>query len=203
MRTHAGTVSPTPATLSKGTFGRASREIGAVGALGPLNGRARLCHLGHFKYPPYAAIERLNDVACHCRDCHYLWGGAPAYAMIFRAEDVAVTSGAAREHWVSPPRGNRIVRMFCETCGTPLFAWNARHPEFLLVKAGSLDDPSQFRQQANIRPRPAQPWPCIDAAVPRLADDPKPDLSALPELVRSLLVRAAGFAAGCLRPGRR
>ena len=56
-------------------------------------------------------------------------GGAPAHAMIMRSEDVTITKGSAKEHWTLSAKGNRIAR-----CGTPLFAKNERHPEFLLIK---------------------------------------------------------------------
>jgi hypothetical protein len=47
-------------------------------------------------------------------------------------------------------KGNRVARWFCEACGTPLFTKNEKYPEFLPVKVGNLDDPSQFHVQANI-----------------------------------------------------
>src|ERR1700730_1861561 len=81
-------------------------------------------------------------VSCHCRHCQYVSGGAPTHAVIMRSEDVIITKGAAREHWALSEKGNRIARLFCERCGTPLFAKNETYPEFLPVKVGSLDDPS-------------------------------------------------------------
>jgi hypothetical protein len=84
-------------------------------------------------------------VSCHCRHCHYVSGGAPAHAVIMRSEDLIITKGAAKEHWTLSEKGNRIARLFCDQCGTPLFAKNETHPEFLPVKVGSLDDPKIFQ----------------------------------------------------------
>ena len=130
-------------------------------------------------------------ISCHCRDCQYVSGGAPAHAMILLEKDVTITKGTPREHWTTSAKGNRIARLFCETCGTPLFAKNAQHPEYFPVKIGSLDDPSTFHVQANIWVNAAQPWHHVDAAVPRFAHDPELGLTALVELVRTSAVKLA------------
>jgi hypothetical protein len=129
------------------------------------------------------------SLSCHCRDCQYVSGGAPAHVMIMRSNDVAITRGAPIEHWTISMKSNRIARLFCEQCGTPLFAKNEMHPEFLSVKVGSLDDPSTFRPQANIWTRSAQPWHYFDAAIPHFEHDPEISIVALIEVARSLLVR--------------
>jgi hypothetical protein len=128
-------------------------------------------------------------VSCHCRDCQYASGGAPAHALILLREHVRITKGAPKEHWSLSAKGNRIARLFCEHCGTPLFARNEAHPEFLPVKIGSLDDPAAFRPQANIWVCSAQPWHDLDPAIPRFDRDPELGISALVELARSSLVR--------------
>jgi len=128
-------------------------------------------------------------VSCHCRHCQYVSGGAPTHAVIMRSEDVIITKGAAREHWALSEKGNRIARLFCERCGTPLFAKNETYPEFLPVKVGSLDDPSFFRPQANIWTKSARPWHFLDAAIPQFEREPEMGATALFEVARSLIVR--------------
>jgi len=143
-------------------------------------------------------------VSCHCRDCQYVSGGAPAHVLIMRAEDVVITKGSLKGYSTISAKGNRIGRLFCENCGTPVFAKNEKHPEVLPIKVGSLDDPSRFRTQANIWNASAQPWHCFDAAVPRFKHDPDINLNALIELVRSQAVklgRAARLFATADRDG--
>jgi hypothetical protein len=140
-------------------------------------------------------------VSCHCRDCQYVSGGAPAHVLVLLREHVTITQGTAKEHWTLSAKGNRIARLFCEACGTPLFARNEKHPEFLPVKVGSLDDPSGFRPQANIWVKSAQPWHDLDPAIPLFDQDPEMGISALLELARSSLVKL-GRRAGLL-PRRR
>jgi hypothetical protein len=154
------------------------------------------CLCGAVRYELNSAPKL--SVSCHCRDCQYVSGGAPAHALIMRAEDVTITQGQVKEYWTLSAKGNRVARIFCEVCGTPLFAKNEKHPEFLPVKVGGLDDPSQFRTQANIWTQSAPPWHCLDSAVPRFKEDPEIGLTALFELTRTSIVRlgrAVGFFA--------
>jgi hypothetical protein len=93
--------------------------------------------------------------------------------MISRAEDVTITKGHPKQYWMISAPGNRVARLFCENCGTPLFAKNEKHPEFLAIKVGTLDDPSPFRSQADIWTQSAQPWHSLDEAVPRFQQNPE------------------------------
>jgi len=153
------------------------------------------CFCGAIRYEVSAPPQ--VTLSCHCRDCQYVSGGAPAHAMIVGADDVAITKGKPKEHRTISAKGNRMARLFCETCGTPLFAKNEAHPEILQVKAGSLDDTSQFHMQANAWVSSAPPWHFIDAEVMRFPRDPEMGFKAFLELARSSIVklgRAAGIA---------
>ena len=110
--------------------------------------------------------------ACHCRDCQHVSGGAPAYAMLFAQAPFKLTKETPCAFWSVSERGHRVARSFCEVCGTPLFAENADHPEFIAIKVGSLSDPSVFKPAGHIWTRSAQSWHAIDPALPRWEQDP-------------------------------
>ena len=110
--------------------------------------------------------------ACHCRDCLYVSGGAPANVMILPRAAVTITKGAPRAFTNKSARGNDVSRSFCADCGTPLFSETAAQPQFLAVKAGSLDDPGQFKPIANIWVSSAQPWAHIDPGLARFDKNP-------------------------------
>lgn len=38
--------------------------------------------------------------------------------------------------------GNPISRNFCPNCGSPVFTISPRHPGYIWVRAGTLDDPT-------------------------------------------------------------
>ena len=140
-------------------------------------------------------------VSCYCRDCQYVSGGAPAHALIIRAEDVTITKGRAKEYWTTSAKGNRVARMFCQTCGTPLLAKNEKHPEFLAIKVGSLDDPSQFRARANIWVKSSQSWHRVGGTIPRFKSDPDFGLTAFIELARTSIVKLCQAARYCRKSG--
>jgi hypothetical protein len=41
--------------------------------------------------------------------------------------------------------GNSLSRHFCPECGSPLFTSSPRHPQWVFVKAGALDDPAAVK----------------------------------------------------------
>ena len=65
--------------------------------------------------------------------------------------------------------GNVAVREFCGVCGTPLFARSLARPDFLVVKAASLDDPSWYAPEADFWVESAQPWDHMNASIPKFA----------------------------------
>jgi len=54
--------------------------------------------------------------------------------------------------------GNNVRRGFCPECGTPLFAVNDAHKDFIGVKAATLDDPTWFQPTLDSWISSAQPW---------------------------------------------
>ncbi len=144
-----------------------------------------LCGAVRYEVNGRAQIE----FSCHCRDCQHVSGGAPAHVLIMQSQDVTVTKGQAREYWTASAKGRRVARLFCCQCGAPLFAKNEKHPQYMAIKVGSLDDPSGFRSQANIWTKSAQPWHHLDAAVPHFKQNPELGLAALFEFLRTTAVK--------------
>jgi hypothetical protein len=129
------------------------------------------------------------DLSCYCRECQYVSGGGPSHTIIMLSKDVRITRGEPKEYWTVSAKGRRVARIFCEKCGTPLFARNEKLPQYLAVKVGSLDDPSVFEPQANIWVRSAQRWHHLDAGISRFKENPELGVTALFELVRSAAVK--------------
>ena len=114
------------------------------------------CACGQIRYGFYEPIAA--QVACHCRACQYASGGAPAYVVSVRRDEFRVTKGRPREFSTLADSGNHVTRVFCENCGTPLYAYNDAHPEFCAVKVGSLDEPEKYKPRMHIWMSEAQPW---------------------------------------------
>jgi hypothetical protein len=57
--------------------------------------------------------------------------------------------------------GATVIRQFCATCGSPLFASSAVSPALLAIKAATLDDPSWLEPAAHIWIDSAPKWACV------------------------------------------
>lgn len=120
-----------------------------------LSGR---CFCGAVRYS--ATPSKRLFVACHCRDCQYASGGAPANVVVvprshFTLEAGGDTLGAFT---CIADSGRQVTRKFCLTCGTPMFEDLEAVPEFILVKAGTVDDQSGLSTDAAVWTASAQPW---------------------------------------------
>lgn len=114
------------------------------------------CACGEVRYGFYE--PRVAQVACHCRACQYASGGGPAYVVTVRREEFRVTKGRPREFTTLSEDGNHVTRVFCETCGSPLYAYSEERPEFCAVKVGSLDEPEDYKPRIHVWTSEAQPW---------------------------------------------
>ena len=56
------------------------------------------------------------------------------------------------------PSGQALTGRFCAVCGTRVLHHQARHPEFISIKPGSLDDIGNLVPVAHIWTSEAQPW---------------------------------------------
>jgi len=78
---------------------------------------------------------------CHCRECQYISGGSPSVVIAMPEAGFAYTKGtpkAFRRNDLPSP----ATREFCGECGTHILAKAPALPGMLVIKAGTLDDPS-------------------------------------------------------------
>ena len=73
--------------------------------------------------------------------------------------------GGELVHFDKPADSGRTVRMLgCARCGTKLWNEPLASPQMLVVKPGTLDDPSWAVPIGNIWTESALPWVAIDPA---------------------------------------
>jgi hypothetical protein len=100
---------------------------------------------------------------CYCSDCRKISSSHSAVLAV-PADSVKLT-GEVREYSRPGDSGNPVTRGFCPVCGTGIFSKGAR-PGVLMVKAGTLDDPEQFKPMASVYASRAPSWDRPPEGVP-------------------------------------
>ena len=97
------------------------------------------CYCGEVEYT--IAASPLFRAQCHCRPCQYFTGGHPQIAMGFRESAFRYCKGSASAY-ARPDLEHAVQREFCSRCGVHLVARSPALPDTVLVRPGTLDDPS-------------------------------------------------------------
>lgn len=104
---------------------------------------------------------------CHCRDCQRLSGAGHSTGAMFASEGVRL-SGSSSTFDLASEAGNTVTRIFCPTCGSPLFGRNSGMPGFMTVTLGTLDASAEaeaLKPQVAIFARSRPAWDCVAADV--------------------------------------
>jgi len=99
------------------------------------------CYCGALRFR--ASGDALFRGQCHCRECQYISGGHPNVVMGLPEPTFTYTKGAPKQFRRSD-LPNPVTRDFCGECGTHILARSSAMPGALIVKVGTLDDPSIF-----------------------------------------------------------
>ncbi len=109
---------------------------------------------------------------CHCRDCQKSSGATHSMSMPVARERLEHLSGELTAY-DKPADSGRTVRMLaCARCGTKLWNEPLASPSMLIVKPGTLDDPSWATPVGNIWTDSALPWATIDAGLANFPGQP-------------------------------
>ena len=128
------------------------------------------CLCGAVRYVSRA--DPLVSGHCHCLDCRRSSGSGHCSHLAVPADAVAV-SGTGAEYRRRADSGNVVARVFCPTCGAPVFSRNAAMPDLLFIRASSLDDPEVFKPQMVVYASRAPSWDHMDRALPAFATMPE------------------------------
>jgi hypothetical protein len=99
------------------------------------------CYCGGVRYK--AEGDLILKAECFCRECQYITGGGNLLIMAMPTAGFELTKGAVKDFTRSDIE-RAVTRQFCPDCGTHLFT---RAPGFevaVIIKVGSMDDPSLF-----------------------------------------------------------
>jgi len=99
------------------------------------------CYCGAVHYK--AEGDVLFKGQCHCRECQYVSGGGPNYLMALPEAGFSYTKGQPKGFSRSD-LDNPVTREFCSECGTQILSRAPGVPGAVLIKAGTLDDMSDY-----------------------------------------------------------
>ena len=122
------------------------------------------CLCGEISYS--AAAEPLFAGNCHCKDCQRSSGSAYIPAIIFHEKDVVVL-GKVKSFESQADSGNMHKRGFCPNCGSQLFTRLSNMPGLLGIKAGTLNDSSNYVPKLDFYVGSAAPWDFMNPDLPK------------------------------------
>jgi hypothetical protein len=122
------------------------------------------CYCGAIRYRVEG--EPLFKGQCHCRECQYIAGGSPNMVLGMPESGFSYTKGSPKPFRRSDLE-SPVTREFCAECGTHLLSRAPGVPGAVLLKVGTLDDPSVFgTPQMAIYTIDKQPFHQIPEGVP-------------------------------------
>jgi hypothetical protein len=106
------------------------------------------CTCGDVRYE--LAEDPIFQLVCHCADCQKASGSAFAEILVVAADRLSITGSEAKFFAVKAESGRIMNRGFCGKCGSPLMIRRAETPQVAFLHAGSLDDASVFKANAEV-----------------------------------------------------
>jgi hypothetical protein len=83
---------------------------------------------------------------------------------VFSEEGITIV-GEPAAYSLTSEGGNTVTRLFCATCGSPLFGKNTGMPGVMTVTLGTLEAPDALVPQVAIFTRSRRAWDSLDASV--------------------------------------
>jgi hypothetical protein len=99
------------------------------------------CYCGALRYEIEGAAVFKGQ--CFCRECQYISGGGGNLVMGVPEAGFSYVAGTPSAFQRSD-LDNPVTREFCGNCGTHILARASAMPGVLMLKVGTLDEPSVF-----------------------------------------------------------
>ena len=121
------------------------------------------CLCGAIRYTVSQPLEKI--IACHCTHCQKASGTGASHNAVVPTSAVSFTKGTPKMYADTAASGNILKRYFCGDCGSPIYSQREKVPEMMVLKVGTLDEPSHMKLVMNIWTNSARPWMYRDSAV--------------------------------------
>jgi hypothetical protein len=116
--------------------------------------------------------DAMMTAVCHCKHCQKQTGTSFSIIVAVPKDGFTAQGEALAVFNDIGDSGKHVLRHFCRSCGSPLFTKAEVAADRIFIKAGTLDDPTWLKPQANIWCQSAQPWIHLDEGVPKFEKSP-------------------------------
>ena len=117
------------------------------------------------------SAEPLMAANCYCRDCQRSTGTAMASVMLVPKSALKL-AGELKHYEVAGDSGGKVSRGFCPNCGSPILSLISAMPDFVALKAASLDDQSHFKPMMQVFMKSAPSWAPVREDLPKFDKQP-------------------------------
>ena len=129
------------------------------------------CLCGHVLYHYSGSVGPASY--CHCEDCRRCTGSAFNIGVRFNSADFHIVSGTPKGFTKQGESGGELTRHFCPDCGSPIFTSSPKHPDYVYVKAGTLEDPTVVKPTHQSWVASAVSWSQIDQGIGSFTKSPE------------------------------
>lgn len=129
------------------------------------------CNCGGVRYE--IADVPVAVVACHCRNCQRQSGAAYSVNLVVAAASVTIEGDLSRYEDKKTESGKPVLREFCHRCGSPIRSIATTNPAMVAMKAGTLDDTSNFAPSLHIWTCEMVNWVAVPEGLPRFPKGPR------------------------------
>lgn len=119
------------------------------------------CLCGGVQYEIFGELGSIQ--VCHCQQCRKAQGTAFATNIPVKSENFNIIQGTELLKEFESPTTQGKFRVFCSNCGSPIISRLASLPEYVRVRAGSINEaiPSGIAFHAFVAHK-ANWWPITD-----------------------------------------
>jgi len=127
------------------------------------------CHCGAVRYE--CTSDPVKAGHCQCKNCQKFTGTGHAVNVLVMASDFTVT-GECSTYEYKAESGNTMLRYFCPKCGTPTHGTSSGNDAVVVIRAGSMDDPSKFDAAFVLFVGEGQAWDSVPDDIPHFPGMP-------------------------------
>ncbi len=128
------------------------------------------CLCGAVRYSTKA--EPAMIAVCHCTDCQKQNGSAFSVNVLAPYDQIEIKGDSLTQYETTGSSGKKVLRNFCNRCGSPLVTLFDGFGGLAAIKVGTLDDNSWVKPGVQIWCDSAQSWGAMNNDLDKVPQNP-------------------------------